>query len=194
MIKDLISVIIPHKPERELKYLDTIKFQKDVDIEIIIKVDLKKEGASVMRNKGFLEAQGEYIFPCDDDIQLKDTCLSIMKKSIELRNRPFAYCNHLRMAPLWDAHIAKPWDYEELKKCNYVSTMSLMRREIFQPFDPALKRFQDWDLWLRIGKEHAGVYVNGFLFVAHYDDDSISITPRAETIEAVKIIKEKHGL
>jgi hypothetical protein len=48
---------------------------------------------------------------------------------------------------------------------NYIHTTSLIRREQFPGFDSAIKRFQDWDLWLTILERGGrGTFIQDELF------------------------------
>jgi hypothetical protein len=48
---------------------------------------------------------------------------------------------------------------------NYIHTTSLIRREHFPGFDPAIRRFQDWDVWLTmVGQGRTGVFIDEELF------------------------------
>ncbi|MFH0854690.1 MAG: glycosyltransferase family 2 protein [bacterium] len=60
-----------------------------------------------------------------------------------------------------------PFDEKKIKENNYIHTMALIRREAFPKdgFDPNLKKFQDWDLWLTMLENgYKGVWLDEFLF------------------------------
>ncbi len=87
-----------------------------------------------------------------------------------------------------------PFNEIKLKSANYISTMSLIRREAFPMFDENLKRFQDWDLWLTMLKNgKKGVSVPDLEFFAYYLDEGITSNTNNEQ-EAILAIIRKHNL
>jgi hypothetical protein len=65
----------------------------------------------------------------------------------------------------WKAFSSFPFDVGRIRKLNFVHTTALIRREHFPGFDPTIKRFQDWDLWLTMMSEgHIGFFVDEELF------------------------------
>lgn len=88
----------------------------------------------------------------------------------------------------------KEFDAERLLQTNYISTMSLIRREHFPGFDERIYRLQDWDLWLSMLEQgHIGVYCGATIFSTKIRN---GITHNGEIgwDEANKIIKQKHNL
>jgi len=74
----------------------------------------------------------------------------------------YAYCD-FKFG--WHTFDLFDFDAERLKKGNYISTMSLLRRENCIGFDESLKRYQDWDLWKRLlEKGVKGIWVPGRMF------------------------------
>lgn len=191
----LISIIIPNRPDRNIICLPSISEQTYTNNEIIVAMDDKLEGAPAARNAGAEKAEGKYLFFCDDDVVLKKDCLE--KMFTALQENPdcvFAYCNYKRRGRLTGLVQAQPWDYRLLRQTNYISTMSLLETKEFPGFDMTLKRYQDWDLWLRMGKTCKGVHVPEILFTAFYDEKSISVSDAGSDVDALKIIKAKHAL
>jgi hypothetical protein len=88
---------------------------------------------------------------------------------------------------------SRPWDPQMLRHSNYIDTGSLIRRGAFPLFDPAIHRFQDWDLWLTLLRDgHRGTYVERTLAESHFFDIGISASVPLEAANAV--IRKKHGL
>lgn len=168
----MITVIIPHLNDRYIG--DTLasiyKQEKwftsrcDNAINKIIVTDVDRKGASWARNEGmkrdkYLEP---YYFFCDDDVVLEEKALWEMWQV--LKNNPkygFVYCNFIHGKK---KHTAGKWDYDKLCCNNYINTMSLIRRNVMLEWDEELERFQDWDLFLRIGKKHPGIWLDKTLF------------------------------
>ena len=156
----------------------------------IIKVpDPHRHGAAGARNAGFEHCRQEYVFFLDDDTLLRPYTLEYLYRALERNKRAsFAYCdwmvcNH----PTRGNEIIRPgaWDPVRLQKENYISTMTLIRSEVFARYrwDPELRMFQDWDLWLRmVADGHNGAYTTHHmhepLFTAIYGIDGHGITKR----------------
>lgn len=153
------------------------------------------------RNKGTLMATQDYLFFCDDDIVLPSNYLRILYENLKENSKcGYAYTDYqaIVMNPKSHSvdhnyyHKAKEFNAALLKKENYISTMSLIRKEVFQGFDPEIKRFQDWDVWLTmLAKGIEGLYVPETGFVAFYLDDGIT-SKKNDIDEAIEIIRRKH--
>jgi len=200
-----VSVIVPRLSKRGswwVKFgLPSIEAN---DPEQIIQVIDKP--TNVARNEGAAQATQPYLFFCDDDTILARNCLAQLVEAIELNgvipHIGYAYCNYtfLALPPFrheaWGSahtHIAGEFEAQRLKGGNFVSTMSLIRRECFPGFDPEIMRLQDWDLFLTMmEKGYTGTYVRETLFYAFQIDQGISSTVPLD--EALSKVKRKHGI
>lgn len=153
-------------------------------------INQENKGASAARNCGFKESKGQYLLFCDADVILKPTIIEKMVKTLmEHPIASYCYCN-FRFG--WHTFKLFPFDEEKLKKENYISMMSLIRREHFLGFDESLKRFQDWDLWKRmLDKGYKGIWYPEFLFSAPMKKGGIS---KDSWKDIIKLIKRKVGL
>ncbi len=181
----LVSVIIPVYNRGEIfkRSFESASQQTYPNLEIIIvddgsspaislppeateKIKLIRQenrGAPAARNRGFAESKGEYIIFWDADlIALPEMIAKLVNILQENPPSSYAYC---------DFKFGKkklkfgPFDPEKLRRINYITTSSLLRREDFCGFDIALKKFQDWDLWLTLlSNNKTGVYLPECLF------------------------------
>lgn len=183
-----VSVIIPcYQAEKTLENtLNDIFNQTYRNIEIIAVNDgstdntqqiLKKhhskikilnqdnKGAPAARNRGFEESKGIFILFCDSDVNLKKYMIEKMVQTLKQNpNKAYCYSSFKFGIHTFDLF---PFDPNRLRKENYISTMSLIRRECFIGFNESLKRFQDWDLWKRmLDKGYEGVWYPERLFSA----------------------------
>jgi len=128
-------------------------------------VSQNNKGASAARNRGFKESKGDCILFCDADVNLKKNMIEKMIQTLNQNpNKAYCYSNFKFGIHTFDLF---PFDPDRLRKENYISTMSLIRRECFIGFDESLKRFQDWDLWKRmLDKGYEGVWYPERLFSA----------------------------
>lgn len=122
-----------------------------------------QQGAPVARNNGFATTTGNFVLFLDADIRMKPAMIATMLET--LLNNPtadYAYSDH-RFG--WKVFHVWPYSVNKLRHQNYIHTSSLLRRASFPGFDPELKKFQDWDLWLTIAERGgSGVWVPEILY------------------------------
>ncbi len=121
------------------------------------------KGAPAARNFGFARSKGSYVLFCDADLRAEPDMIQTMLEALEQNpDAAYAYSNFY-----WGLKRFKSqaFDYERLEQINYITTVSLIRRECFFGFDETLKRFQDWDLWLSMAKRGmSGHWIDRYLF------------------------------
>jgi glycosyltransferase involved in cell wall biosynthesis len=182
------------------KYKDRVKI-----------INQENRGAPSARNRGFREAIGEFLIFADADINAKPEMLAKMLEALEKHpEASYAYSSFVWGRKKFGLH---EFDGGALKKMNYITSTTLLRREHFPGWDESLKKFQDWDLWLQMLEQaHTGVWVPEFLFTVKPRRTGISSwlpsfmykitwekigwTPKAikKYNDALKIIKTKHHL
>lgn len=120
----------------------------------------KNTGANPARNRGLAEATGEFIIFCDADVVMKPQMIAqFVQHLIDHPEVSYAY-GGFRFG--WKVFHGVPFSGDQLRKMNFVHTTSLVRRNDFPGFDPAVKRFQDWDVWLTmLEQKKIGVLVPG---------------------------------
>lgn len=235
-MEGLISVIIPVYNHRQhlREVLDALNKQTYTNLEVIVVDDgstvpiveanfassmqfpfvcVRQEnaGAAAARNFGFALSQGEYVIFLDADVIASPEMLWRLLEGLQKNEEAsYAYSDHYLGAKRFSA---RSFDAAALKKNNYITTMSLLRRKDFVEWDESLKRFQDWDMWLSLlesGKY--GVYVSGFLWRAYPHKGGMSdalpsyaykfpfrylpwFFGKVRSYERAKrIVQEKHGL
>lgn len=167
----------------------------------------ENKGAPAARNRGRAAAQGDYLFFCDADAVLKESALEELSAALTWHpEASYAYSSFK-----WGNKLFKltPFNAERLRREPYIHTMSLIRTTDYpiQGWDENIKKFQDWDLWLTMleaGK--VGVFVDSILFTVSPGGTISSwlpsfayklfpfLTAVKKYHQALKIIKEKHGL
>ncbi|MFA6130704.1 MAG: glycosyltransferase family A protein [Patescibacteria group bacterium] len=236
MVHGLVSIIIPTYQHADAipACLNSIFNQTYSCIEIIIVDDgstdrtqevlvdyrnhatvirQENQGSNPARNRGWREAEGEYLIFVDADIVMKPNLIEQLLQALETHaDCSFAYCA-FRFG--WKKFRGVAFDALRLRKRNYIHTTSLVRAADFPGFDPAIRRLQDWDVWLTmVEKGKKGVLVPATLFTARIFGASrigsswvpsfffsipwkrIGWTPRLVTRyeEARKVIAAKHHL
>ena len=211
-----VSVIIPafNSSATIHRCLDTVFAHTLTDIEVIIVDDGSTDetvriieefgdrltiirephaGAAAARNQGAKVSSAPFLFFCDADLELDPRILEKMTNVANKRpDVSFVYCGFE-----WGGKIfgMRPYQPPWLVRQNYISTMSLIRREDFPGFDPNLMRFQDWDLWLTMmerGKR--GIGIPEVLF--HVQDAPSSLSRRGgiSRLVATWKVRRKHHL
>ncbi len=150
-------------------------------------------GAPAARNAGFNASAGRYVLFCDADVLPHPRMIERMVTTLELKpDSSYAYCS-FRFG--WRTFDLFDFDADRLVRSNYISTMSLIRREAFPGFDESVDRLQDWDLWLTmLERGHRGVWVPARLFNAHIGKRTISKGIARPPHESVRRILKKHRL
>lgn len=153
------------------------------------------------RNSGALKASQPFLLFVDDDAKLRPECISTMLSALEAdAGAAFAYSDtEMILYPGIEYPLppgrrnSQTWNPGTIIWGNYVETTSLVRRHVFPGFDPAIRRFQDWDVWLRMSKDgRRGTYIHEVLFELHHFD--VGITASVPFKEALQAIKTKHNL
>ena len=200
-----VSVIIPHgKSEIRNKFFDQFCLPSIESMrpnEIIINTD--NASAPKKRNDGFNKSTQPYVLFSDNDIIFPADFLEKTINTLERNpDKSYAYGGYFGIVQNPTTHPIKnnfkistvKFNSTELKRRNYISTMSLIRREHFPGFDESLKRLQDWDLWLTMLKQgYEGISVRNIEFFAYYLDEGITSNTNNEKEGIVKIL-EKHKL
>jgi glycosyltransferase involved in cell wall biosynthesis len=169
--------------------------------EIIINDDDGR--APKKRNDGFKKSTQPFLFFCDDDILLPanyiNSLYDVLMKNPDVG---FAYTGYHGIVLHPETHPMRgnfqipniEFNKNALRYGNYISTMTLVRRELFPMFDENLKRLQDWDVWLTIVKNGGkGILVPNQTFYAYYLDSGITSNDNSE-IDALNAIRIKHNI
>lgn len=198
-----ISVIVPLSKNRRSFFENFVLplIEANNPIEIIVNDD--EGSAPKKRNAGFKKATQPFLFFCDDDIILPANYIqSLYNALIKNPDIGFAYTGYHGIVLHPESHPVHgnfqipgiPFSSEALKRANYISTMTLVRKELFPGFDENLKRLQDWSLWLTIVENGSrGILVPNLAFYAYYLDSGITSNTNSE-IDAINAIRRKHNL
>jgi hypothetical protein len=201
-----ISVIIPHTPK--IKVRDDFfnnhvlpMIEANNPIEIII--NSNDGSAPKKRNDGFKKATQPFILFSDNDIVFpKNYMENLYTTLVKNPNISYAYTGYYGIVVEKNNHPIRenfriptiPFNEHKLRSANYISTMSLIRKEHFPMFDESLRRFQDWDIWLTMLKNgYKGISVPELEFFAYYLDEGITSNTNNEQ-EAILAIIRKHNL
>lgn len=177
------------------KTIESIHNQTYKDYEIIVIHDKDRKGANWARNKGAKQANGDYLFFCDDDVELESWALEKLLETLVTKNEAYAY-GWFRLGTKTKGD--RGFCPDMLRTCNFISTMSLVRKDIFLEvggFDESFTRLQDWDLWLTmLDNGYRGAYCGLRIFKTTKDPDGISSDKNTPYEEALKMIEKKHKI
>lgn len=141
---------------------NTLEVLKKYEGKIKI-INQENQGGNLTRNNGFAASSGDLVIFCDADVVMRADMLEKLYKILEAH--PEASYAYSGFKFGWKSFSSFPFDVSRIKRLNFVHTTALIRREHFSGFDPAIKRFQDWDLWLTMMREgHIGFFVDEKLF------------------------------
>lgn len=198
-----VSVIVPLSKNRREFFHNMVLPLLEANEPIEIIINDNEGSAPKKRNEGFTKSTQPFIFFMDDDILLPASYIQSLLKALQKNpNIGFAYTGyhgivlHPESHPMHGNFEIPPIEFnsQALKQGNYISTMSLMRRELFCGWDEKLKRLQDYDLWLTIVERGAkGILVTNQTFYAYYLDSGITSNTNSE-IDAINAIRIKHNL
>ena len=198
-----ISVIVPLSKDRSDFFTNLVLplLEASNVNEIIVNDDFGT--APKKRNDGFKKSTQPFIFFLDDDILLPiDYIESLYNTLVANPDVSFAYTGyhgivmHPETHPIHGNYQIPNIEFNPyaLKQANYISTMSLMRREVFPMFDEKLKRLQDYDLWLTVVERGGrGMLVPDKTFYAFYLDSGITSDTNSE-VDAINAIRNKHNI
>lgn len=198
MKKGLISIIVPSRSFEKNESLPSIKKQTYTNYEVIEVTDKDAKGASWARNQGLKKATGEFIFWCDNDLNLRSDCLEKLHKTLQdnpqadwafgkfiIDNTEF---NNRKSAIPEDKYSKEFIDY-----FHGISTMSLIRASAKPRWDESLRRYDDWDLWIRLVREgHEPAFCNTLLFSTVNRPHGITQQDRDDIDRNMSIIYKKH--
>lgn len=188
----MITIVVPTRssnPDVDTTVWSLLK-QSYKDFKIVIVPDQGK-GANWARNEGFKSVDTEFVLFSDDDISWMDKGLEWLVKALE-ENSGASYSYGSWTDQRGELSFEE-FDAEELKKRNYISTMSLIRTKDFPLFDENIKRLQDWDVWLTLlEKGKIGVQCGKRIFKT-VTGGGITEDGTKGYEEAKHIIMKKHG-
>jgi glycosyltransferase involved in cell wall biosynthesis len=191
-----LTIVIPNKEgENPMITLESLYKQEFNDFDVII-VNDQNENANIARNYGFSLVKTNYVLFCDNDIEWMPEAIGIMYQQLEKHPDisyaygPYIYKDNASI-PI---QCCDQWDASKLRRNNYISTMSMIRSDHFPGFDPAIRRFQDWDLWLTMLEQgHYGKNINRLAFCT-YMRTGITYGGQIDIDEALRAVMEKHKL
>jgi len=189
----MISVVIPVRRGGSARTtLVSLAAQTMQDFEIIVSWDEELRGANWARNRGAELATGDLLLFSDDDVSWSHDALERLTGALAADQAASWAYGAYEMGGRIQCDL--PFDARRLRRGNYISTMSLVKRADFPGFDESVARLQDWDLWLTMTERgHRGVYCGGVIF-STVEKPGITLDGPVSWEEARMIVARKHGI
>jgi glycosyltransferase involved in cell wall biosynthesis len=203
----MVSVIICtyNRPESLPGALDSVWAQDFPDWEVIVVDDgsdppavipshgadkvrvirTEHRGVGAARALGLDAARGDLIAYCDDDDEWKTHHLSTLVDY--LRDHPdtaLVYGDSEWVQEGAEPSVAYSCDYDELQLSgsNYIFATDVLHRASpareVGGFNPALRRYEDWDVWLRMSRKYRLRHLPAVLAVHRWSDGCVSTQDR----------------
>ncbi|MDE2797508.1 MAG: glycosyltransferase family 2 protein [Gemmatimonadota bacterium] len=151
------------------------------------------------RNFGFLKVSTPYVAFFDADNVMRPRFLYVLYSALqEVPHATYAYGDRIVFADgdlqQGEREVSGPFDVRRLRAGNYIDLAALIRADRFPGFDPAVRRYQDWDLWLNIALKQGGIgqYVPEALY--YYRVHAQSVSQREDRDRAMWRIRRKYHL
>lgn len=146
------------------------------------------------------KSKGDYIFFCDNDIDLEPDCLESLWLEIQRTKASWVYGkffidNILHNEGKNPEVPSNIYSEKYIQHFCYISTMSLIDAKAKPIFDPEMRRFNDWDLWLTLDKAgHKGAFLDKVLFKTKSSPKGISNTDAEDIKKWTDKLYKKHKI
>jgi len=185
-IKSAIAQTYPRKEiivvyEKESDLPDLSELTPSVKIDTIIN---RSSGLGGARNTGINSADGRYLAFLDDDDRWEPNAVDVLINTAQSNRYPIAYAGNRSVDECGDViAISQPSTsgdlLPELLRSNVVGSPSqvLVKKSAIEKvngFDPCLVSLEDWDLYIRLAKEHRFGYSKSIVMTRRVHSDSMS--------------------
>lgn len=184
---------------------NTSEIVKKFKNENILLIEQTNKGVSNARNVGIHNSKGEYIAFLDaDDLwvssKLEKSLIEFDSSSCDLiYSRIKIFKNNINDASsfIYRELIVERDDYYRLLIYDYMPTLTVVvKKSVLEKigyFDELLNGTEDWDLWIRITKEHKIKFIQEELAYYRNHESGLSKQSDKQLLEEFKVIK-KHVL
>jgi glycosyltransferase involved in cell wall biosynthesis len=163
------------------------------------------QGVAAARNRGIAEARAAWVAFCDDDDLWAPDKLGRQLQAATQAGRAWVYAGAVnvddRLRILEGGPPPPPERVPDLlKRYNPVpagSSNVMVRADALArvgPFDPQLRRTEDWDLWIRLAHDGFPAAVRRPLVAYRMHPRSNAFVDTAEILAETAVIEDRHGI
>jgi cellulose synthase/poly-beta-1,6-N-acetylglucosamine synthase-like glycosyltransferase len=162
-------------------------------------VNQKNSGPSEARNNGIKNSIGEFILPLDSDDKIEpeyiQSCVNILKRN---KNISPVYCDTIHVGQIQGIEKRPEWSIDRLIQGPFIVNCSMFHKEAFEKcegYDTALFGWEDYDLWIRMGKNgYKGHRIPKplFTYFHHEKDGTVSTVANQNQSDLYKKIMDKN--
>jgi glycosyltransferase involved in cell wall biosynthesis len=147
-------------------------------------IRLEHSTTGAARAAGLVAAKGEFISWCDDDAAWHPHHLAALLSALRANtDAAFAYGDSMAVPPVSEPAPVATGEGNKFTATTYIRASDVLHRasaaRAVGGFDPNLDAFEDWDLWLRLGRAFHAVQTEEVL-TTHFLPDSGGTSEGAE--------------
>jgi glycosyltransferase involved in cell wall biosynthesis len=208
--RTLRSILAQHIADLEVVVVDdgstddTHATAVAADPRVVVVRNREPAGVSVARNRGIAAARGDWIAFCDDDDLWSPDKLARQLMAADRAGADWAYAGDVNVDErLRVLSGGPPPDPEAvvalLPRWNPLASGGsnvVVRSEVLATvggFDPALRRTEDWDLWIRIARRGPPAWVREPLVAYRFHAGNVVIDP-GEMVDEARQLAARYGI
>jgi len=193
-----LVIVDNHSDPEELQHLRAVIAEYEW-FPIHLVANSADQGPSTSRNIGARHARADFLLLLDADNMLYPTGAQLLKATLEKSDAAFAYGLIEKFGDDAGLLSAIPWDVERLVQSNYIDTMALIRREVWEElggFDPqidAMGGYDDYAFWLKLADAgYRGELTTSFIGRYRIHGTSLQSLLNLNTAEFMQFYRERH--
>jgi GT2 family glycosyltransferase len=193
-----LVVVDNHSDPEELEYLRSVVDDYEW-FPIRLVANAADQGPSASRNIGARHARAALLLLLDADNMLYPSGARLLHTALAQSDAAFAYGLIEKFGEDAGLLSAVPWNVEQLVHSNYIDTMALIRREVwdeFGGFDPqvaAMGGYDDYAFWLQLAAAgYRGELVSSFIGRYRVHGTSLQSLLNLNTSEFMQFYRDRH--
>jgi GT2 family glycosyltransferase len=193
-----LVIVDNHSDDEELAHLRSVISEYEW-FPIRLVANSADQGPSTSRNIGARHARAELLLLLDADNMLYPDGARLLKAALDRSDAAFAYGLIEKFGDDSGLLSAVPWNVEHLVHSNYIDTMALIRRKVwneFGGFDPqvaAIGGYDDYAFWLQLAAVgYRGELVSSFIGRYRVHGTSLQSLLNLNTSEFMQFYRERY--
>jgi GT2 family glycosyltransferase len=193
-----LVIVDNHSDPEELEHLRSVIADYEW-FPIRLVANAADQGPSASRNIGVRHVRAPLILLLDADNMLYPTGAQLLYDALGRSDAAFAYGLIEKFGEGTGLLSAVPWNIEHLVRSNYIDTMALIRRQVwdeFGGFDPqiaAMGGYDDYAFWLQLAEAgYRGELVSSFIGRYRVHGTSLQSLLNLNTKEFMQFYRDRH--